>query len=501
MRTRQLSDALSLALVLLAAQAGAPAAADTTRIDATTVQAQKTKRDRALQAADAWGQQNPDRFAKLLPPGVSLAPRGVELSWTDRFGKPQKAQADSLLHTKAAIGYNQLNAQDRGHLGRLYKQLWTIVPARYREGLAPPEQVLNLALPQLQLHMRQMSQVVIGQYEAIRLDISITNHLPWGLLINPISDCTAEVGWEAGGIDNENSARCDLLDYANLGLMRNLDFALKNDLTCVKDQRRRGTCSVHAVAANVETMIQVMGGVPTNLAEQELYLFGKIFTDWSGRYTDGLVADEVYDALDAENRSIQYESAWNYNQSPARGALAGNVFPNSCGANYTGEMCTDFAFQSLETYLGGVSWLYTVPVLAAAGWEVLDWTSIPDFSALGYPDLQIDVAILSVEAEYPVHISFNTAASFRSPDANGYVQYNPADPVPTSGHAILAVGFIANADLPAGVPPDPDGRGYFIIKNSWGTGYGDCGFSYLSTEFLRQWAYGFRYLEKTVTFR
>jgi hypothetical protein len=26
-------------------------------------------------------------------------------------------------------------------------------------------------------------------------------------------------------------------------------------------------------------------------------------------------------------------------------------------------------------------------------------------------------------------------------------------------------------------------------------------FSYLSTEFLRQWAYGFRYLEKTVTFR
>jgi C1A family cysteine protease len=100
-----------------------------------------------------------------------------------------------------------------------------------------------------------------------------------------------------------------------------------------------------------------------------------------------------------------------------------------------------------------------------------------------------------------VHLSFNTAASFRNPDANGYVQYNPADPVPTGAHAILAVGFVANADLPAGVPNDPDGRGYFIIKNSWGTGYGDCGFSYLSTEFVRQWAYGFRYLEKTVTFR
>lgn len=501
MQTRFVLRAAALACALLVAQAGSPALADSPRIDPAAVQAQKAKRERAFQAADAWGRQNPDRFARLLPPGVSLAPRSVEVSWTDRFGKVQKAQADSLLHTKAGIGYNQLNAQDRGHLGRLYKQLWTIVPARFRQGLVPPEQVLNLPLPQLQQHLRQMGLVITGQFNPIRIDISTTAQQPWGLLTNPILDCTAEVGWEAGGIDNENSARCGILDYASLGLMRNLDFALKNDLTCVKDQRRRGTCSVHAVAANVESMIQVMGGVPTNLAEQELYFFGKIFTDWSDRYTDGLVADEVYDELDAQNHSIQFEAAWNYNQSPARGALVGNAFPNSCGVNYTGEMCTDFAFQAQEANVGANTWVYTVPAMAAAGWEVLDWTSIPDLSAAGLPDLQIDIAVLAVEAEYPVHISFNTAASFRAPDANGYVQYNPADPVPTGAHAILAVGFIANADLPAGVAPDPDGRGYFIIKNSWGTGYGDCGFSYLSTEFLRQWAYGFRYLEKTVTFR
>jgi hypothetical protein len=490
--------ATALALALVAAQV---ATADTTRIDGAAVQAQKSKRDKALQAADQWGQQNPDRFRKLLPPGVSLAPKGVEIPWTDRFGKQQKAIADSPLYAKASIGYAQLNWADKGHLGRLYKQVWTLMPAAYREGLPTPEQAAAMQVAALQQSLAALGRVATLHFEPIRTSISTTSHLPWGLISNPIGLCSSEVGWEAGGIDNENSARCDLASYASLGLMANLDFALKNDLTCVKDQRRRGTCSVHAVAANVETMIQVMGGVPTNLGEQELYLFGKIFTDWPNRYTDGLVADEVYDALDANNREIQYESQWNYNQSPARGGLVGNVFPNSCGVNYTGEMCTDFAFQSLETNQGGNSWLYTVPARSAVGWEVLDWTSIPDFTVMGLPDLQIDVAILAVEAEHPVHISFNTAASFRAPDANGYVQYNPADPVPNGAHAILAVGFIANADLPAGVPADPDGRGYFIIKNSWGIGYGDCGFSYLSTEFLRQWAYGFRYLEKTVTFR
>ena len=65
-------------------------------------------------------------------------------------------------------------------------------------------------------------------------------------------------------------------------------------------------------------------------------------------------------------------------------------------------------------------------------------------------------------------------------------------------HAVLAVGFVANSDLPAAAPLDPDGRGYVVIKNSWGTGYGDCGFSYLSTEFLRLWGTGYRYLVKNL---
>ena len=53
-------------------------------------------------------------------------------------------------------------------------------------------------------------------------------------------------------------------------------------------------------------------------------------------------------------------------------------------------------------------------------------------------------------------------------------------------------GFIANADLPSGVDPDPSGRGYFVVKNSWGTSYADCGFVYVSGEFLEQW--GFEYV-------
>jgi C1A family cysteine protease len=139
-------------------------------------------------------------------------------------------------------------------------------------------------------------------------------------------------------------------------------------------------------------------------------------------------------------------------------------------------------------------------VRSSIGWEVKDWYSIPDLSIYGQPDFQIDMAIFALESEYAVQISISTPNAFRNPDANGYVNYNPADPPPTGRHAILAVGFVDNADLPAGVPDDPDGRGYVIIKNSWGIGYGDCGFSYLSTEFLRQWGIAYRYVDKTLDF-
>jgi len=59
-------------------------------------------------------------------------------------------------------------------------------------------------------------------------------------------------------------------------------------------------------------------------------------------------------------------------------------------------------------------------------------------------------------------------------------------PLPSvGGHAMLIVGYNRNGDSTIG-------GGYFIVKNSWGTGYGASGYIYLSYDYIRTYAkYGF----------
>lgn len=493
------------ALALALAAPPVANAAETTLLGAADVLAQRSMRNKALRAAKVWAQRNPERYARLVPPGTDLDPGSLPIDYALRDGGTGQTMVDSPLHTVLGLGYTELKGRDPANLGRLYTQLFALLPPEHRSGLLDPAQVVGLPLGQLRESARHIGDRVVGHFEDIRVQITKTLPIP-GLAVNPIGDCSAETGWEPGGADTENSARCATADYAGLGLMKNLDWLLKDDLTCVKDQANRGTCVAHTVAANVETMIRVQGGAPENLAEQDLYFWAKTQTSLTDRYVDGLVPDEVYDALDAQDFRIQYERIWNYNQSPLRSApppAANNQFAGSCDlANYSGEMCTEYAFQAQEALIGPLNYLYLSPTRAATGWQTQRWTSLPDLGYAGLPDFQIDTAILFLEGEYPVHLSFVVPPSFRNPDANGYVQHNPGDIiVPLKGsHSALAVGFVANADLPAGAPPDPDGRGYVIVKNSWGTGTADCGFFYVSTEFLRQWAYAYRFLDKTVIF-
>lgn len=489
-----------LAAVLILPTVVQAADEETASIGSTEIRDQLRLRNLASRAAQQWATRNPERYNRLVPPDAHLEPGGVPVEIMVKDGPSKTVTLDSLLHTVLGLGYAELKLRDPENLLRVYTDLYNILPQDFRTGLANPSDLVGAGLAQLRNPMAIIGQRVVNNFDLIRKLSTETISLPGGLLQNPIGLCSNEIGWETVGSDDENSARCAITDYASLGLMGNLDFVMKDDLTCVKDQRVRGTCVAHAIAANVETMIQIQGGVPENLSEQDIYFWAKINTDWANRYVDGLSPDEVYDALDAENFGIQYEASWNYNQSPNRGSLTSSQFPNSCGIGYTGELCTNFAFQGTED-LTSFPFMYTHPVRATMGWEVLDWSSIPDLAWASLPDFQIDTAILYLENEYPVHMSFNVANAFRSPDANGYVQYDPVDPTPTGSHSVVAVGFVANSDLPAGAPLDADGRGYFVVKNSWGTNYADCGFVYVSTRYLRVWAYAYRYLGKTVTFR
>jgi C1A family cysteine protease len=48
----------------------------------------------------------------------------------------------------------------------------------------------------------------------------------------------------------------------------------------------------------------------------------------------------------------------------------------------------------------------------------------------------------------------------------------------TEGHALLVAGYIDEIG---------DHSGHFIIRNSWGTDWGDVGYGYLPYEYVRQY--------------
>lgn len=491
-----MTNALRLAaLTIVLAAAAAPAAEMATlEVDRNDLRRHRSQRSKVLKLARRWAQQNPERWQQLVGDSPRLAPGSVPTRFRGRNGEPVDTVLDSLQQVGLAVGHTELKRRDKRNLANLYTSLHGMIPEKYRDGLPDPAAVQKQSTKKLLRAVRLLAELLDRDFHLIRLDLTTATLIPV-LLGNPIGVCENEIGWEGGGSDVESSERCDTGDYASLGLMDNVDWVLKDDITCVKDQKRRGTCVAHTVAANVESHVMIDGGAAENLGEQNIYFWGKVVTDWGDRYTDGLSPDALYDGLDADNYLIQYESIWNYNQSTNRGSLAGNTYPNSCGVAYTGELCTDFAFQGTED-LSQIPFLYTHPAYSQTdGREVVSWTSIPDLGYLGLPDFQIDTAVVALESEVPIHLSVSVPDAFRNPDANGYVNHVAGETAGAGSHSILAVGFVGNAEVPAGAPLDPAGVGYFVIKNSWGLTYGDCGFAYLSYDFVKRWAYAYRYIE------
>jgi C1A family cysteine protease len=50
----------------------------------------------------------------------------------------------------------------------------------------------------------------------------------------------------------------------------------------------------------------------------------------------------------------------------------------------------------------------------------------------------------------------------------------------------MICGYVDNNHLPTNAPAG-DGGGYFVVKNSWGTYHGDCGFVYLPYNYMRDY--------------
>lgn len=438
--------------------------------------------------------------ARVLPDGVDPdASHPIEVA--NRDGSTSTFVLDPPSLGELAIGRAVDLGRDRSNLVALYSMLHRRLPAAHLGDLPSPQVLATLPAGRVRKGVLGLGERILRDFEVLRAGISGTIQL--GMTTNPIADCNAEIGWEYP--PSEFSSRCDISEYAADGIIRNVDFALEDSLTCIKSQGSRGTCSAHAIVAAVETLAMEAGGPPENLAEQSAYFLGKVSGDWNRRYESGMLVDLAVEAMLATDYRFPPESDWNYNQSPDIQPLdpATNQRPLSCSATYDGEMCTDYEFQAVERidFLLGLPTVveYDFPAGAPnAGHRVSTSAEIADFDVPPggpFASLQLEMVALFLESSTPVVATISMTEGFREPEPGGYVR-SAAGPPLGGSHSILLAGFVANADLPAGVAADtgPLG-GYFVAKNSWAYAWGDCGFGYLSSAFLDTWGLSYHVIE------
>jgi len=250
---------------------------------------------------------------------------------------------------------------------------------------------------------------------------------------------------------------CDKTDSAALGvgssaLVAGLD-GLKSG---VKDQGQRGTCVAFSMNAGMELLLSRQGQ-DGKLAEQNTYFEGKRLTEtWDSA---GLSPyDTIASFVDQRTRWVA-ESYWPYNRDD-----------KSCD-RYSTEH-PDATCSATEAQGGGSDTKQQDPHAAAAdGYQLT--TAHQLYASVG----RIKQAL---HRGYPVVASINANYDFElATYKGGVVSWAvKADSCGISlcGHEVLVVGYQDSDKV--------HGGGYFIVKNSWSSDWGDGGLAYVTYEWL-----------------
>ena len=196
--------------------------------------------------------------------------------------------------------------------------------------------------------------------------------------------------------------------------------------TPVEDQGNLGSCTGNAIAEAIE-MLNKKSGKPTEVSRLFIYYYERLL-EGTVNYDSGAY---IRDGIKATNRwGAPIESLWPYNISKFRAA------PSSVAVR-------DAARRTVTRYERATT-----------------FNSVIDAIASGYP----------------VTVGFNVYSSFES----GNWWYTTANmPYPNTrtesflgGHAVLLVGYDTSTQQ-------------FIVKNSWGTNWGDHGYFYMPFQVIQ----------------
>lgn len=380
----------------------------------------------------------------------------------------------------ADLGQSLADAEDQKNLLSVYNRAYQLLSPERRVSFKKPEDLKGEKPQTLKLHLSGLAKII------------------GSIFFKPVEptspgwkwNCDDEIGQQRVGT-GDDARRCQLGDYHPDSLWKNSStstFPLKYYHTCIKSQASRGTCVSFAINAAVESALMVKENKAYNLSEQFTYFYGEIYSNHSGRYSYGLNTGSALSKMDSKNIKFQYESFWEYNPSSQIDDKSGDVYPDSC-LGYNGEMCTNFAFQSQESITGFwpfKNYHYTVPYRGTSkNVQIVDTNNI----WLSWnKTFSLDLAIQLTQAKQPLVVSFNVKQNFMDTGSDGYV-YHESNQDQKGGHASVILGFVPNNKLPAGVTP-ADEKGFFIVKNSWGTWNGDCGYYYVDYKYFRKYAKG-----------
>ncbi len=319
--------------------------------------------------------------------------------------------------------------------------------------------------------------------------------------------CTRETGYKHG-LDLGGA-----FTPSPLGLFSQLSWPLKPFLTCVKDQGKRGSCTAFATAAVIETTLAAAEHVWINLSEQAIYNQSKML--WSEDYTpsapstpnsqpEGYITSELLNHAKKTSYTFPLESEWEYNASsqmmvtytPAGNSTllvshACDHYPGVCSNTvHQGQfVCASFGGTYHCGYLTGVPH-------SQKGIQVKDYVELWNQSD---PNGSLDLLNLYLNASQPIIASIAVTNRLLSVQ-NGFADVADHNPDPNNPdlilgyHAVAIVGYASRAAIleklpnaplnsPAG-PVDQPISGYFIIKNQWGTQWGDSGYVYVPGDYL-----------------
>ncbi|MBC8740604.1 hypothetical protein F6X40_28645 [Paraburkholderia sp. UCT31] len=255
------------------------------------------------------------------------------------------------------------------------------------------------------------------------------------------------------GLEGCDTADSDSLGVGHSALITNLE-SLKSD---IKDQSERGTCVAFSLNAATELLLSRQQN-STKLSEQNTYFQGKRLTNtWNNAGLDPY--DTIAAFVDNKTKFVP-EKSWPYNGDDKYCTNYNRKYPNAT--------CSATEAQ------GGGSDTRQQDSTAASSSGFRTTTAHKLYASIG----RIKQALYR---GYPVVMAINANLDFQVATYKGGVVswVIKADSCGTSlcGHEILVVGY-QDSDQVAG-------GGYFIIKNSWSSGWGDGGLAYVTYEWLQ----------------